>query len=58
MEIKDYRKMKKKLKSIIIQFGLRLEDLQHREVTREYQEAHDKSEYEEAIKRTSDFMQQ
>ena len=34
-EIKDYRIMKKKLKSIILQFGERLEELKHREITRE-----------------------
>ena len=48
-EIKDYRNMKKKLKSIILQFGDRLEELKHREITRELQETQDKIQYEESL---------
>ena len=48
-EIKDYRAMKRKLKSIIVQFGDRLEELKRREITRELQETQDKIQYEESL---------
>ena len=56
-EIKDYRTMKRKLKSIIVQFGDRLEELKRREITRELQETQDKIQYEESLQRAQEFMQ-
>ena len=35
-EIKDYRKMKKNLKSIIVEFQSRLNDLRHREINSQF----------------------
>lgn len=49
--------LKKKLKSIILQFGDRLEELKHREITRELQETQDKAQYEESLQRAQEFMQ-
>lgn len=37
-EIKDYRIMKKKLKTVILSFRDRLEELRHHDVTRELQD--------------------
>ena len=55
-EIKDYRSMKRKLKSIILQFKDRLEDLRNREITREL-ETQDQFKFEEALEKAGDFMQ-
>ena len=49
--------MKRKLKSIIVQFGDRLEELKRREITRELQETQDKIQYEESLQRAQEFMQ-
>ena len=35
-EIKDYRKMKKNLKSIILEFQSRLQELRHREMNSQF----------------------
>ena len=57
-EIKDYRITKKKLKSIIVQFQDRLEDLRHMSYAKDLTETRDQEQLQEQLQEAQEFTRQ